>query len=269
MKIPYLLIRHCHSVQRSINLWDFSTIRKGKNKGYISHPLFKQGQRDLARQMKRIRIKGNGERGGILASANGSSSLGLFKDKKGLLGGNQPLLHPNPLHHPSMGIGISPSTMNGINPALLAMNSNQALNMMMMLPQQVQQQQQQQFQQSNHQGYLGQMMGQLPQQQQQSQQGSTTNSSTNLGTAGPAAMQQVLLQIQMQQQMMLMQQQLVMQQMAGTNAAAAAANRNINITNAMAAATTGGDASSLANNFNNNNNNNPSPFTLENSAEEV
>jgi hypothetical protein len=187
-------------------LWDFTTIRKGNNKGYISHPLFRQGQRDLARQMKRIRIKGNGDnKGGI--------PLELLKDRKALAAAS---VDPTGRHHhhqygPNMASGAGSTSMNGINSAaLLAMNQNPTLNMMMMMQHPLQQQQHQhQQQQQQNQGYMGQI-GQSPQN-------------------NPAAMQQVLLQIQMQQQMMLMQQQLVMQQMVGANSSAAGGGGTTNV----------------------------------------
>lgn len=50
------------SYQRSVNLWNFETVRKGPNKGFTSHPLFRRGNRDLCKGMERIRVKGNGKK---------------------------------------------------------------------------------------------------------------------------------------------------------------------------------------------------------------
>lgn len=50
------------SFQRSINLWNFETVRKGPKKGYTRHPLFQRGNRELCKSMKRVRVKGTGKK---------------------------------------------------------------------------------------------------------------------------------------------------------------------------------------------------------------
>eukprot|EP00934_Nitzschia_sp_Nitz4_P005202 Nitzschia sp. Nitz4//scaffold230_size58257//10773//11732//NITZ4_006474-RA/size58257-processed-gene-0.49-mRNA-1//1//CDS//3329543229//5192//frame0 len=50
------------SFQRSINLWNFQTVRKGPQKGFTMNPLFRKGDRELCKSMKRVRVKGTGKK---------------------------------------------------------------------------------------------------------------------------------------------------------------------------------------------------------------
>lgn len=50
------------SFQRSLNLWNFHLVRKGADKGYISHPKFRRGQRAMCQEIQRVIIKGTGKK---------------------------------------------------------------------------------------------------------------------------------------------------------------------------------------------------------------